>query len=63
MRELDVLLERWLLQRWPQADATSRTDFERLLQAQDPELADWLLGRAAPPDDDLARLVDEIISG
>lgn len=49
MRELDVLLERYLAERWPAAGAAERQAFLALLELQDPELAACLLGRQPPP--------------
>lgn len=57
MKELDVLLSRYLREEWPHADAAARDAFERLLELPDPLLADYLFGRVAPPDDGLARLL------
>lgn len=62
MKELDLLLGRWLERRWPQASPEARAAFERLLDEQDPEIAAWLLGRRYPADPALAALVDELIA-
>jgi succinate dehydrogenase flavin-adding protein (antitoxin of CptAB toxin-antitoxin module) len=63
MKELDVLLSRWLEQGWPGADELRRRDFEWLLEQPDPDLADWLLGGGRPAGDERARLVDDIVRG
>ena len=63
MRELDVLLERWLATRYPEADATRRQAFERLLAATDPQLVAWLYGRERPDDPDVEAVVDELLAG
>ena len=60
MRELDVLLERFAREAYPRAHAGWQAAFERLLEQPDPELAAWLLGRAAPADRELALLVSHI---
>ncbi len=62
MKELDLVLGRWLERRWAGADAERRAAFERLLEEQDPEIAAWLLGRQRPADPSLAALVDELVS-
>ena len=62
MKELDLLLERWLADRYPNACPESRAAFERLLEAQDAELAGWLLGRERPADAAVAELVDEMLA-
>ncbi|MEE4638836.1 MAG: succinate dehydrogenase assembly factor 2 [Wenzhouxiangella sp.] len=60
MRELDTLLTRWLEQRWPSAGQQRRDAFERLLQSEDDQLWDWLLGRSRPDSIDLAEIVDDV---
>jgi len=60
MRELDVLLERWLDRRWDDAGADDRAAFEHLLAAEDDLLWAWFTGRARPEDPRLAALVDQI---
>jgi antitoxin CptB len=60
MRELDVLLERWLDRHWEQADATTRAAFERLLACEDDRLWSWLTGREMPDDDELAAVVRSV---
>ncbi len=61
MKELDLLLARWLDQRWPEADAARRRAFEWLLEQPDPDLADWLIGGARPAGSARAALVDDIV--
>lgn len=61
MRELDVLLVRWLDRRWHSAGPEARAAFTRLLELPDPQLADWLLQGARPADATLAELVDDIL--
>ena len=63
MKELDLLLARWLETRYPQAPERLRRAFERLLDAQDPELVAWLLGGRRPADAELAEIVDEMLAG
>ncbi len=48
MRELDVLLGRWLDDRWPSASADLRVAFDVVLDREDDEIWDWLMGRACP---------------
>lgn len=60
MRELDTLLTRWLEQRWPEAGGELREGFKRLLEAEDDQLWDWLLGRTLPESRALAQIVDDI---
>jgi antitoxin CptB len=59
MKELDILLERYVERRWPDAPAEERAAFEGLLEVQDPVLYGYCLGAAQVPDH-LAALVDRI---
>ncbi|HKL53924.1 MAG TPA: succinate dehydrogenase assembly factor 2 [Wenzhouxiangellaceae bacterium] len=61
MRELDTLLERWLVERWPAADPSARACFERLLGCEDDQLWDWCMGRSTPDDPELAGIVKEVV--
>ncbi len=49
MRELDVLLERYLQLHWPTAALDQRRAFEQLLALSDPDLAALCLGNAEAP--------------
>ncbi len=60
MRELDVLLNRFIESRYVELDADGRELFDTLLDAPDTELYDWLIGRATPQNTDLAELVLQI---
>ncbi|MDQ2068297.1 FAD assembly factor SdhE [Natronospira bacteriovora] len=60
MKELDVMLERYLAESWSSASESERAAFDRLLSCQDPELWDWLSGRAQPGDRELAHVVSRI---
>lgn len=60
MRELDVLMLRWLERGWPAASEAERAVFLRLLDCEDDRLWRWLLGNERAPDDALASLVESI---
>lgn len=60
MKELDVMLERYLADCWPSAPEVERAAFARLLECQDPQLWDWLSGRQEPGEKDLADVVSRI---
>ncbi len=62
MRELDLLLSRWLDRSWAAAGADSRAAFLRILEEPDPQLADWLLHGHRPDDQPIATLLDDIVS-
>ncbi|HET8552042.1 MAG TPA: succinate dehydrogenase assembly factor 2 [Gammaproteobacteria bacterium] len=50
MKELDVLLEGYLANRYDAAPQPERDAFVELLMLPDPQLLDYLTGRAAPSD-------------
>jgi antitoxin CptB len=63
MKELDVLLERYLRHEWTRAPASERAAFLRLLELPDPELAAYCLGRALPGDPEFVALVGRLTDG
>jgi len=60
MKELDLVLLRYLREHWPSADAARKAAFERLLELPDPLLADYLYGRAAAPEVEIGELVERM---
>ncbi len=62
MRELEVLLERYLAKRYQNVDLSEQSAFVKLLELPDPVLFAYLLG-GATPDDPEARRVIEFICG
>jgi antitoxin CptB len=59
MKELDILLERYVERRWQHAAAEERAAFEGLLEVQDPLIYGYCLG-SLPVPDHLAALVERI---
>jgi antitoxin CptB len=57
MRELDVLLERYLQQRYPSAPAPEQQAFEALLDLPDPQLFAYLMGREVPTDPESVHVI------
>ena len=57
MKELDVLLERYVRSRLSEASSEERQTLTRLLELPDPLLSDYLFGHAAAPDPRIAGLV------
>lgn len=51
LRELDLMLQRYLNEHYPSASAADRKAFAELLEQSDADILDWLLGRSAPPPD------------
>jgi antitoxin CptB len=51
MRELDVMLARYLDRIWDGASPVERDAFAQLVELQDPELFGYLFGRTTPDED------------
>ncbi len=62
MRELDVVLTRYLECRYPAADSDEKAAFERLLECQDPLIFAWLTARDLPSDAAIQRVVEALRS-
>ncbi|HEY4365930.1 MAG TPA: succinate dehydrogenase assembly factor 2 [Steroidobacteraceae bacterium] len=56
MRELDVVLQRYLQECYPGAAPQEQQAFERLLELQDPQLLAYLM-RQDVPDPELAHVI------
>jgi len=54
------MLGGWLDERFEQADAAQRQAFDELLDVQDPELWDWMMGHARPDRMDWQAIIDDI---
>jgi len=61
MRELDLMLERFLGDHLEQLSERELEALERLLEHADDDILAWLLGRQPAPDAALARLVARIL--
>ncbi len=57
MRELDVVLQRYLEARYTIAPRTEQQAFEQLLDEQDPQLLAYLMGRERPQDPQQANVI------
>jgi antitoxin CptB len=60
MRELDVLLERYLEGRFRQAPAEERAAFSELLDFQDPEVWRFCIGEDRPASPALAAVIERL---
>jgi antitoxin CptB len=60
MRELDMLLVRYLDQEYPSAAAGDRAAFVRILELQDPDLFGYLVGQTTPEDDAVRHVIARI---
>jgi len=57
MLELDLLLERFLEVGYPKLSEGEKAVFTSLLDYQDQDLHEWVMGQAEPEDEDMRRLV------
>ncbi|MCB2264161.1 MAG: succinate dehydrogenase assembly factor 2 [Candidatus Thiosymbion ectosymbiont of Robbea hypermnestra] len=60
MRELDLLLEGFLADRYNALSAAEQASFERLLDCRNEDLMDWLIDGGSPEDEQLAGIVNRI---
>jgi antitoxin CptB len=63
MKELDLLLTRWLERQFDDASEGQRALFERLLELPDPQLASYLVAGESPEAPELAALIQAIRTG
>ena len=61
MKELDQLLEHYLLNHFETASADEQEAFTRLLTLPDPLLFDYLLAEHKPDENSLLNIVNQII--
>ncbi|MBC7983817.1 MAG: succinate dehydrogenase assembly factor 2 [Candidatus Obscuribacterales bacterium] len=60
MKELDVLLTRYLERDYYTAPLPQRQAFEALLEKPDPEILDYILGREIPESRELALVIAQL---
>ena len=63
MRELDVLLTRYVDEQYADAAPPYQEAFRQLLDSQDPLIHAYFLGRLAPPTPLLGELIGRITAG
>jgi antitoxin CptB len=63
MKELDVLLERFLASGYEQASLAQKHAFAALLALPDPQMAAYLFGHATPADTPMVDIVKLITGG
>ena len=62
MKELDVMMTAYLDNFYEQSSDSEKREFRFLLDQQDPELNDLLLGRQVSPDKNIDKLIQVIRS-
>lgn len=63
MKELDLILQRYVDIRWPRATSGERAVFEAFLRLPDPVIAGYLLGHEDSPDAQVQGLVEALRQG
>ena len=58
--ELDILFGDWLKDCFPAASDAQQRAFDELLDQQDPDLWDWVMGHARPARADWQVIIDDI---
>jgi antitoxin CptB len=61
MKELDLLLLRYVEQEYPDSGAEPQRAFRRLLSMPDPEILNLLTGRSVAEDSDLVAIVESLL--
>lgn len=62
MRELDIVLMRYLELNYDTAESVEKKSFETLLSLQDPEILDLLTGRLIVEDVGLRHVIERILA-
>jgi succinate dehydrogenase flavin-adding protein (antitoxin of CptAB toxin-antitoxin module) len=57
MREMDILMTRFLERGYSQLDIKGQQTFDRLLDEPDQDILEWLWNDVLPDDQDLAQLI------
>jgi antitoxin CptB len=60
MREMDLLLERFLASGYVHLDAAERRRFDELLDRPDQDIYAWIVGHEPAPNEAIERLVSTI---
>ena len=60
MLELDLILNRFLSEAYSTLNTDDKERFIKLLEAPDPDLFAWLMGKSKPDDKDMLLIVKRI---
>lgn len=60
MKELDVAMTAYLEKFYPKADADEQAAFLRLIDTQDPEIMNMVMGKIDAPDEHMDRVIQTI---
>jgi len=56
-KEMDLLLQRFVHDRFDELNTGEQESFARLLEQPDPDLMDWIVGRSEPPTPEFRQLI------
>lgn len=62
VRELDVLLDRFLQLEYQNLNEPARLAFQRMLETQDPIIMDWLFGKSVSEDQEIQSIITQLKS-
>ncbi|TXH06399.1 MAG: succinate dehydrogenase assembly factor 2 [Nevskiaceae bacterium] len=60
MKELDVLLERYLAKRYDEAPEAERAAFVALMSEEDPQIWSWIMGFDALPAGETGHVIEQL---
>ncbi len=60
MKELDVAMTAYLEKFYQKAEADEKAAFLRLIDTQDPELINMVMGKIEAPDEEMSRVIQTI---
>jgi len=60
IREMDILLQRFVDKRYGDMTNKEKEIFDQLLNQPDLEIMSWIMEKSSPPTDDLALLVQSL---
>lgn len=60
IREMDILLQRFVEKEYDVLTDQQKNDFEYLLEQPDLEILDWIIGKSNPESEAMQHLVDRI---
>lgn len=63
MLELDVILARFMQDKFGSLDVQQQQQFEALIACEDQDLFAWLMGHGAPDDESLLQIVQLVRGG
>ena len=62
LKELDVMLERFLAGKFLELSEQDKSHFDKLLSESDMDLLEWVLGKSEPPSLEYKTLIADIVS-